>query len=266
MKSQKLLILGVCLLVIGFPLSSISQSVRVGISVDSQESTIGAPVLISMRLLSDADLSINLGADLVGALEILLKDPAGTTRKITLPINKEFHAVGGLSLASNREDDEIITLPADKFTQPGVYGLRITIDSADNPPFEYINPEFLKFTVAPYSEESMRRSCAEFAAKLSVGTTASEWIAYSRALVSVRDPLALPYLKESLKFGFGENEELILAIEKIGSVDAVTILADASHRKDNRDISTAATLALQRLAQNAPDSEARNAATLYLNP
>jgi hypothetical protein len=265
MKTRKSLIHLACFVAMALSLrASAEPAVSVGISLDSQNSTLGAPVLVKMRLQSNVDVRISLGSDMVGALELLLRDPSGATRQITLPIGKETYAVGGVSLGANKAYDEILVLPAGDFTQPGVYGLRVTISPTSNPPFEYLDPGFLKITVAPYSQKSMGGSCAELATKLAAGSSASEWDAYAGALANIRDPVALPYLNKSLGLGFGLDEVLIQGIEHIGNVEAVIILAGAMDRKGNSDLSNSAKMALERLAQSASDLEVRKAAKSYL--
>lgn len=215
----------------------------------------GVPVVLSLHLKATSAVTINLGENRTGALEVVAQRFASKT-PVKFPVVTGFRPMNSFALDPKSVYEQTIILDASNFDQPGSYSLTINIDSRDNPPIQFDGGQTLQLTVTPYSEAAMRNACTELSQKIAGASTSEQRIQLSRALASIHDPIALPYLNSAIGHGWGVDYDVIRGIENIGTTEAVTLLAQAM-RSDQIEVANSARAALIRLQKSGQTPEVR---------
>lgn len=259
MKTLKLV--GLYLLFTPFLVPSVhSQEVRVSATLELPAITQGVPAVVTLRFQAPNSTTIDLGEDRTQGIQFEVRGPLSENKLITIPLTP-----GGLRRLSPFQLDpkypyeQMVVLTPNNFSQSGSYEIYVHIKKSSNPQFLFDQGNPLRLSVVPRDEEALRESCNQLVAKLRETQYAARRLELARALASINDPVALPFLASTLDRGWGVDSEILGGIEKVGDSDAVAVLAQALNNK-NTDISVGARAALARISHSSPDEQIRNQA------
>jgi len=220
---------------------------------------------------SDDPIRTDLGQDLKGTFALSVSNPDGTTTsEISLPTVTGFHRTS-----------EITVMPGDTFRQElllnewvafPVAGVYIVEVAMKNPILTgnervIVEPFRTQINILPRNEARLSETCDRLAAEIENSNSVELAVKAAEALASVRDNIALPYLKRALDSGKYVEPQIIGGLERIGSRQAVDVLIallgevgeqryDASTRAGTRAI--LARQGLQRIALATNDAELRS--------
>jgi len=240
-----------------------SQVVKVTPDFELGAISQGTPVVITVRFFADTTVRVDLGENRTQAIEFEVVNPSAEHRLIVLPLPQGLTRLGEFELNPRVPYEQMMILAASYFQQPGTYQVFVHIKNNEKLQFHFEQGNPLTLLVSSRDETLLRESCSILASKMRETSMAGRRMVLADALANVADPVALPYLVDSLDHGWGVDFQLIRGIEKIGTSDAVTALAKASH-SDTEEIAASARSALMRLSHNSTEITIRNQAESFV--
>jgi len=211
-----------------------SQKVTVAISLEKNSVTLHEPVILDIDVTNPYSLSthLDLGYD-ESWLSVAVRDPDGQT------LNKETARREGMRF-SNAVDIApgasrvVMVLLNDWFTfdKAGNYWIDLTAAFPSGSVLKgaQFNTRLI-LAVAARDEGKLRLTCADLVRRLRDSHTASEAILAARALASVNDVAAIPFLAEAI-----ERREfagmMINALARLGTSKATAALYQATQSAD----------------------------------
>jgi hypothetical protein len=259
MKTRKLV--GLYLLSTTFLVPLVfSQEVRVSATLELSAITQGVPAVVTLRFQAENSTKIDLGEDRTQGIQFELRGPFSENKLLTIPLPPGgLRRFGSFQLDPKYPYEQMMVLPPGNFSQSGSYEIYVHIQKNGNPQFLFNEGYPLRLSVIPRDEGILQESCNQLVVKLKGTSSAARRLELARALASINDPVALPFLVATLDQGWGIDSEIIGGIEKVGNSDAVAALAQAL--KNNKpDISDRARAALARISRNSNDERIRNQA------
>lgn len=266
--------IGILLLVACFThLRAQERNTEVSFSLTDPVYTLGAPVFLEFELRNASNdvVRADLGENRQGTFAISVTSPGGTTTpQVSLPL------VGGL-----QRSGDIVVSPGGShrqrlllnkwvdFPDIGVYLVEVTMI---NPVWDRtgrrvpMEPFRTQVRILPRNEVRLRETCERLATEIENSISVEFAVEAAEALGHVRENLAVPYLKRALESRKYVESQVVGALERIGTREAVDVLIalleeagqhglDASTQLGTRAILSRQ--ALDRLALSTTDPELR---------
>ena len=260
MNTRKLVGLYLLSIILLVP-SVFSQEVKVSAILELPAITQGVPAVVTLHFQTENITKIDLGENRTQGIQFEIRGPVSEDKLVTVPLPPGgLRSLSPFQLDPKYPYEQMIVLAPTNFSQPGSYEIYVRIQKNGNPQFLFDQGNPLRLSVAPRDEETLRESCNQLVVKLRETPSAARRIELARALASINDPIALPFLVSSLDHGWGVDSAIIRGIEKVGNSDAVAALAQALNNNNNPDISVGARAALTRISRNSHDEQIRNQA------
>jgi hypothetical protein len=208
-------------------------------SLEANPITQGEPVVLEMAFdnRSRQGVVVNLGNQ-DEKLDIEVVEPDGHVLQKPKPIVREgWEPVDAFNVPGEAKSLGSVSLN-DWFTfvKVGNYQVEITLSPIPSPrePFVYNisgNHVVLTLTVLPRDETSLASACAVLLSRVKDLQSSATALTAAKALSSVNDPVAVPYLAAAL-----ERREfasmMIAALARLNTEKAVAALSDASRSND----------------------------------
>lgn len=232
------------------------SQVKANFMVEQSTITQGMSIPVTLTLIASEPMAINLGENRTGAIQFVVRGPDNLVKSVSVPLptGSGIRLHGSFQLEANRTYEQSMLLEASSFAEPGIYDITVNIKQDGNPIFTFSNGNQVQVTVNPYSAANLRNSCSELEDKLSNASDAGRKIVLSNALATIHNPIALPFLVDSIDHVRGFDYQLIRGIEHISSPDAVAAISKMLHSA-NEETATAARSSLIRLSQNGQDAQ-----------
>ena len=181
------------------------------------------PVVLQFELHNESDgpIRTDLGQNLKGTFALSVSDPDGTiTSEVSLPPVTGLHRTGEITvMPGDTYRQELLLNEWVDFPVVGVYVVEIAMKNPIWTGNERILVESFRtqIDILPRNEARLRETCDRLAAEIENSNSVEIAVSAAEALASVRDSVALPYLKRALDSGKYVERQIIGGLERIGS-------------------------------------------------
>jgi hypothetical protein len=254
-KASRAMLLSFCC--VAFSVAQTQRpSIAVVISLQKIVTTQHEPVLVELTFenRSDKGVVVSLGSD-DEKLNVRVEDPSGEIFDKPRPkMQTGFEAVdafyvgpGGTSTGSIVLNDWF------NFDKTGKYRVEVNLSDTSSPKeaFAYnlvSDATTLNFSVRARDQKVLEARCADLLAHLQEVGSASAALTASKALSSVNDPVAVPYLAAAMKRREFASM-MITALSRLKTEKAVAALIEAS-KSDDKETKVLARSALASIAES----------------
>jgi hypothetical protein len=231
--------------------AELRSPVSASLAAREKEIVVGQPPVVILALAATAPTIIDLGGNKIGNLEFTFTDPSGrvTTARLETP---EFAIVGKIPIEAGRQYRQVINIASIMPSRRvGRYSVGVKVLDAANPSVVLASAVPVTINVEPGSKTKLRAICDGL--KLQIEKTSSdERSEFASELSSIHDPVAVGDIRALLGRGLGIDDELIVALEKIGDSGAIDALKDslANADPDTVRVAQSALAYIQRTAES----------------
>ncbi len=237
-------------------------ALRINLRAKDSKLSVGEPMTVTLQVVSQTPVQIDLGGGGVANLEFTLRFPSGAqvTSKLFVP---EFTSSGRLDLAANQAYEEKVNLSTIfSPTVPGEYILRTRFIDRDHG--STVNSNEITLHYEPEDRGLLEAFCEARAKEIESSPLAATRIQAAGELASVHNPVAVDSIRGLLGRGFGIDSMLIPALGKIQSTLSVQVLSNQLRNRD-RALAMQAEVALINLSSSADATVQKAARESLLN-
>lgn len=249
------------------------NSVKVSFVAPNQKAVLHEPVFLKLIIKNDLgnSISFDLGHNRKSNLEFTITKPDGTIIQLPRASEEGFGRIGTLKLPAGESYSQRILLNEwYEFPEVGLYKIKASlvtpITSESGSSLDIERSAILDFEVLPANPEVLSSICRNLANSASDNSNASRASDASLALSYVRDPIAVPFLKELLdKGGPVARSNAAVGLGRIGNRDAIEKLLTTLSTPD-ADLNVVVRRTLRNVSTTIDDPELRNRIKAALRP
>jgi hypothetical protein len=233
--------------------------VRIGVAVDKPSFVLHAPVFAILTIQNDLGepITFDLGRDSKSSLNLSIAPPNGKTVVVSYPTEDGISLFAQNTLAAGQTYTQRLLLNEwYGFSAPGPYSVEVAstaqFKTSGGRGVQLSPGNKIMVQIGPKDDESLRSVCADLALRATAAGPVQNRVDAAVALSFVRDPVAIPFLRQVVERGVSAQQYGIEGLSRIGSTDAVeALIANATSR--DPEVKRLVTRELRRIENTTAD-------------
>lgn len=236
------------------------DKVTISFSLESARLTLHEPVLLYFTVTNGLSYPIkfDLGQDRKERFLLTVTQPDGATIKLPQLRRDGISLIGTVSLeAGNSYTQRLLLNEWFEFSVAGKYEIAAELE---NPILAYNGTKLkaayqslINFEIVPRSAERLTQVCMSLVKRITNSISYEAAAEAALALSYIKDPIAVPYLREAVTAGRMVEPIAITGLERIGDAEAAGVLISILEN-GGQETAALARFALSRIEQKTSDS------------
>ena len=232
----------------------VADKVAVSFSLVESEIVLHEPVILRFIVKNrlPQPIKLDLGQDRKGSFSFVITQPDGSKAQLPQFFKLGLSRIGKLTVEQNETYRQTIVLNEQfEFLVPGIYKIEAhllkPIQTEDGMNIEAATEFNSVLKIEPRNAEKLKQVCAVLLKRLNASASYDEAAEAANELSYIKDPIAIPYLKEALMSKQMVELIAVKGLERIGSSEAIEALASAQKSQSPETVEELIKPALARI-------------------